>query len=98
MKPFLVFSLSQAEQKWWGILGQVNAEYYNISWTILNVTIAKRFEDVGLNVTIAGSRIKYEYQFKVENEIKNAASADILIAQYLTHFLYSTSLSPALSS
>ena len=62
MKPILVFSLSQAEQKWWGILGQVNAEYYNISWTILNEAIVKSFED-------AGSRIKYEYQFKVENEI-----------------------------
>ena len=32
-----------------------------------------------------------------QREIKNAATADILIAQYLT-FLYSTSLSPALSS
>ena len=79
MKPFLVFSLSQAEQKWWGILGQVNAEYYNISWTILNVTIAKSFEDVGFNVTIAGSRIKYEYQFKVENEIIKKTGTSTLL-------------------
>ena len=37
--------------------------------------------------------------FNVINDLKkNTATADILIAQYLTHLLYSTSLSPALSS
>ena len=45
-------------------------------------------------------RRKYWYPAAatVDNMYKNAATADILIAQYLTHFLYSTSLSPALSS
>ena len=39
-----------------------------------------------------------EMNAMTQTELKNAATADILIAQYLTHFLYSTSLSPALSS